>query len=131
MATSCLPFLMFTGEASEALDFYVATLPGAEIAEMVRYGEGEQMPAGKVKSAALIVAGQRIRAIDSPPVHAFTFTPSISFFIECETEAELRNVADALAEGGGVMMPAGSYGFSQLFAWVADRFGVSWQLNLA
>ena len=131
MAKSCLPFLMFTGEASEALDFYLATFPGAEVVEMVRYGEGEQMPAGKVKAAVFTVAGQRIRAFDSPPVHAFTFTPSISFFVECESEAELRQVGGALAEGGGVMMPIDNYGFSQLFTWVADRFGVSWQLNLA
>ena len=131
MAKSCLPFLMFTGEASEALDFYAATLPGAEVVEIVRYGEGEQMPAGKVKAAVLTVAGQRIRAFDSPPVHDFTFTPAISFFVECESEAELREVGDALAEGGAVMMPADNYGFSQLFTWVEDRFGVAWQLNLA
>ena len=63
-------------------------------------------------------------------MHAFTFTPSISFFVECESEAELRKIADALAEGGGVMMPIDNYGFSTLFTWISDRFGVSWQLNL-
>ena len=77
------------------------------------------------------IAGQRIRVFDSPPVHAFTFTPSISFFVECTNEEELRSLAGKLADGGGVMMPLDNYGFSKLYAWVADRFGVSWQLNLA
>jgi predicted 3-demethylubiquinone-9 3-methyltransferase (glyoxalase superfamily) len=66
---------------------------------------------------------------DSFVKHAFTFTPSFSFFVQCESEAELRRLADILKDGGGELMPAGAYGFSTLFAWVADRFGVSWQLN--
>jgi predicted 3-demethylubiquinone-9 3-methyltransferase (glyoxalase superfamily) len=78
-----------------------------------------------------LVGGQRLRIFDSPPVHAFTFTPAISFFLDCESEEQLRDLAAALGEDGGFLMPVGSYGFSQLFAWVNDRFGVSWQLNLA
>ena len=46
-------------------------------------------------------------------------------------EEELERLTTALAEGGQTFMPLGSYGFSKRFAWVADRFGVSWQLNLA
>ena len=38
--------------------------------------------------------------------------------------------AGQLADGGTVLMPPGSYGFSRKFAWVNDRYGVSWQLNL-
>lgn len=130
MPNSCLPFIMFTGQASEALGFYVATIPGTQIESMEHYGEGEQMPSGALKSAVFTIAGQRIRAFDSPPMHDFTFTPAISFFIECADEAEIRDLANDLAEGGGAMMPLDDYGFSKLFAWVADRFGVSWQLNL-
>jgi predicted 3-demethylubiquinone-9 3-methyltransferase (glyoxalase superfamily) len=68
---------------------------------------------------------------DSPVKHAFTFTPSTSLFIECSSEDELRRLSEALKTGGSEMMPAADYGFSTLFAWVADRFGVSWQLNFA
>lgn len=131
MPKSCLPFLMFTGQASEALDFYVETFAGARIEAIERYGEGEPMPPSAVKAAVIEIAGQHIRVFDSPPVHAFTFTPSISFFVECTNEEELRSLAGKLANRGGVMMPVDTYGFSKLYAWVADRFGVSWQLNLA
>lgn len=131
MPRSCVPFLMFTGEAGEALDFYIATFDGAAIEAIERYGEGEQMPAGAIKMALFTVAGQRIRAFDSPPVHDFSFTPSFSFFVECASEGELRDLSAKLADGGAALMPVDNYGFSTLYAWVTDRFGVSWQLNLA
>jgi predicted 3-demethylubiquinone-9 3-methyltransferase (glyoxalase superfamily) len=125
------PFLMFQGAGRQALAFYTATFPGARVEDLQLYGPGEPSPEGTVRSAILIVGGQRLRIFDSPPVHAFTFTPAISFFIDCESEEQLRDLAAALGEEGGFLMPVGSYGFSQLFAWVSDRFGVSWQLNLA
>lgn len=63
--------------------------------------------------------------------HAFGFTPSSSLFVECESEEELDRVYSAFADGGAPLMPPSSYGFSRRFAWVNDRFGVSWQLNVA
>ena len=129
--TTVTPFLMFQGDCEQALNLYVSLLPDARIDNLVRWGPDGQAPEGQVQQATFTLAGTTFRAFDSPPVHAFTFTPSISFFVECESEAELREVGDALAEGGAVMMPADNYGFSQLFTWVEDRFGVAWQLNLA
>lgn len=77
------------------------------------------------------LAGKEYRCIDSPPVHAFTFTPSTSSFIECDNEADIDRVYAALLEGGQALMGLGNYGFSRKYGWVNDRFGVSWQLNLA
>jgi predicted 3-demethylubiquinone-9 3-methyltransferase (glyoxalase superfamily) len=68
---------------------------------------------------------------DSFATHAFSFTPSFSFFLECRSEEQLRSLGIALKEGGAELMPAASYGFSRLFTWVTDRFGVSWQSNCA
>jgi predicted 3-demethylubiquinone-9 3-methyltransferase (glyoxalase superfamily) len=53
----------------------------------------------------------------------------MSLFVECESEAELDRLYAALHEKA--LMPLGNYGFSKKFGWVNDRFGVSWQLNLA
>lgn len=47
------------------------------------------------------------------------------------SNAQIERLAEALGDGGKALMPLGDYGFSQRFAWLADRFGVSWQLNLA
>jgi len=69
--------------------------------------------------------------IDSAVSHNFTFTPSMSLYVQCDSDDEIERVYDALREGGEVLMPLGSYGFSAKFGWVNDPFGVSWQLNLA
>ncbi|MCA9071131.1 MAG: VOC family protein, partial [Planctomycetaceae bacterium] len=56
--------------------------------------------------------------------------PSMSMFVDCADEDEIDTLFAKLSSGGGVMMPLGDYGFSRKFAWVTDRYGVSWQLNL-
>ena len=128
--TKVRPFLMFQGQAEEAMKFYVSLFPGSEISDIVRYGPGEPGPEGSVMKAAFSVGGQSVLCSDSFVKHDFTFTPSISFFIVCESGDEIRRLSSALAEGGAELMPLGDYGFSREFAWVADRFGVSWQLSL-
>lgn len=128
--TSILPFLMFQGgKASAALDFYTGLFPDARIDEIARYGPGETGPEGTIRLARFTLCGQSVKCIDSHVGHAFDFTPSFSFFVECETEEEVRHFSEALKEGGAELMPMANYGFSRLFAWVNDRFGVSWQIN--
>lgn len=129
MAHAVTPFLMFEGTAEAALSFYVTLFRGSEIGRIERYGPGELGPEGTVKRADCTVAGQPLICIDSPIKHSFTFTPSMSLFVECESEAELDEAFARLSDGGSVLMPPGNHGFSTKFAWVADRFGVSWPLN--
>jgi len=130
MVTSVRPFLMFEGKAEEAMNFYVSLLPGSGIIDVARYGAGEAGPEGSVKVASFAIAGQTVMCIDSHVKHAFTFTPSFSFFITCESDDELRRLSEALVNGGSYLMPPNNYGFSRRFAWLNDRYGVSWQLNL-
>lgn len=69
--------------------------------------------------------------IDSPVHHAFKFTPASSLFVDCASESVIERIARDLSDGGEVLMPLSNYGFSRKFTWLNDRFGVSWQLNLA
>ncbi len=70
-------------------------------------------------------------ATDSPVKHDFAFTPAMSLFVDCATEAEIEALYAKLSEGGQVLMPLNAYPFSPKFGWLSDKFGVSWQLNLA
>ncbi len=130
MANSVTPFLMFDGSAEEAMRFYVGLFLGSEIRQIDRYGPGEAGAEGSIRRADFTVAGQNVMCIDSPMKHAFTFTPSFSFFVECNDQDELETIFGQLSDGGEVMMPPDDYGFSARFCWVSDRFGVSWQLNV-
>lgn len=130
MKTKVTPFLMFEGKAEEAMQFYISLLPDSHIDQIHRYGKGEAGAEGSVMRADFTLSGQTVICIDSPVKHGFTFTPSMSLFVDCANEEEIDKLANQLANGGAVMMPLGNYGFSRKFAWVSDRYGVSWQLNL-
>jgi predicted 3-demethylubiquinone-9 3-methyltransferase (glyoxalase superfamily) len=128
--TKVHPFLMFEGKAEKAMSFYVSLFPSSAIADVVRYGSGEAGPEVSIKKATFTVAGQTVLCTDSFVKHAFTFTPAFSFFVSCGSEDEIQRLTGALSQRGATLMPLGNYGFSRMFAWVNDRYGVSWQLNL-
>lgn len=124
-----VPFLMFEGRAEEAMNLYVQVF-GGEVLQVARYGPEGPGAEGTILQASFRLRGQTLMCIDSPIPHAFTFTPSLSLFVTCESEEDLRRAAGVLLDGGEALMPMDDYGFSRLFTWVKDRFGVSWQLNL-
>ncbi len=128
--TNVTPFLMFTGQAGEAINFYETVFPDTKVKSVTKYKAGENGKQGTVKTATIEIAGQRIMFTDSPVKHDFEFTPSFSFFVECENEDQLKKRFAKLSDSGKVMMPLDDYGLSQQFGWVSDKFGVSWQLNL-
>ena len=112
------------------MGFYVSVFPGAEIVEIDRYGSDEPGREGTVKVGSFRISDEILRCIDSPDVHAFTFTPAISFFYDCQDEATFNAVFERLSDQGNVFMPPARYPFAERFAWLSDRFGVSWQLNV-
>jgi predicted 3-demethylubiquinone-9 3-methyltransferase (glyoxalase superfamily) len=125
---SIVPFLWFEHQAEEAVNVYTKAFENSRIARVTRYGEAGPGPKGSVMSVDFELAGQEFYALNGGP--QFTFSPAISFFVNCATHAELDGLWNTLANGGAVMMPVDAYPFSERFGWLQDRFGVSWQLNL-
>ncbi|ULT59282.1 VOC family protein [Neobacillus drentensis] len=126
------PFLMFQeGNAEEAMNFYTSIIEDSHITSIVRYGANESGDEGTVMKAAFSLKGQEFMCIDSNVKHQFSFTPSFSIYITCDSEEEINNLYQTLIDGGQALMPIGAYGFSKRFGWLNDRFGISWQLNLS
>ena len=121
---SATTFLMFQGQADEAIQQYQQWFSDLQI-ESLTYMENSQ----QVAMAVLHLKGLKIMVNDSVIKHNFTFTPSTSIYVECESAEEIGSLVAQILEGGQALMPLDNYGFSKQFAWVQDRFGVSWQLT--
>ncbi len=85
MKTKITPFLMFEGKAEEAMSFYVSLFPDSRVVSTNHYGKDGPGQEGTVQLAVFEVAGLRVMCIDSPAKHAFSFTPSVSLFVDCIT----------------------------------------------
>jgi len=125
------PFLMFEGTAEAAMNFYASLFPDATIDNINRFGPGGPGREGSVMQATMSLKGQKLFFFDSPVKHAFTFTPSISLMVDCDSAEELDRLFTALSDQGKTLMPLDAYPFARRFAWVDDRFGVSWQLRFS
>jgi predicted 3-demethylubiquinone-9 3-methyltransferase (glyoxalase superfamily) len=124
-------FLMFSGQAEEAMNLYTSLFDQSEIISIQRYGPDDVGAEGTVLHATFSLHGQMFMCIDSNINHAFGFTPAISLYVTCDTDTEIERVFATLRRDGSVLMPLAAYPFSKKFAWVSDQYGVSWQLTLA
>jgi predicted 3-demethylubiquinone-9 3-methyltransferase (glyoxalase superfamily) len=129
-ATTVSTFLMFEGNAQDAMSLYASVFPGFRVERVERYEPGGPGPEGTVKVARADLNGHRLMFSDSFVKHGFTFTPSVSLFVDFALADELDAAFAKLSAGGKVYMPVDNYGFSRRFGWCGDRFGVTWQLNL-
>lgn len=126
-----IPFLTFQkDDAEQAMNFYISLFENSKIIHIQRWGKDDPGKEGTVMHAEFELNGQRFMCSDSPPIHNWDFSPAVSNYVACETEAEIQNLFTKLSEDGTIAMPLNNYGFSKKFGWVIDRFGVSWQLNL-
>lgn len=123
-------FLLFEGQAEEAITFYTSLFNQSEILSIQRFGAKDGEAEGMIQQASFSIKGQVFLCTDSVIKHEFTFTPSFSIFVNCDDDAEVDHAFQKLADGGIVLMPLGAYPFSGKFGWVQDRYGVSWQINL-
>jgi predicted 3-demethylubiquinone-9 3-methyltransferase (glyoxalase superfamily) len=128
MAKTVSTHLMFQGDAHDAIELYASIFDEFVVGERTLHEEGENE--GRLQLARVTFAGHELIIFDSPPVHNFTFTPAMSLFVEFDEADQLRQAFEVLSEGGEIAMPLDDYGFSPLYGWVQDRYGVSWQLSL-
>jgi predicted 3-demethylubiquinone-9 3-methyltransferase (glyoxalase superfamily) len=110
------PFLWFDGKAEEAMNFYVSVFKNSKVVRVSRYGDAGPGPKGTVMSATFHLDGQEFLALNGGP--QFTFSPAISFFVNCETQAEVDELWEQLSAGGE----------KNRCGWLTDRYGLSWQI---
>jgi predicted 3-demethylubiquinone-9 3-methyltransferase (glyoxalase superfamily) len=99
------PFLWLDGNLEEAVNFYTTGFPNAHVESM------------NPMTAAFVIEGQPFLALNGGP--QFKFSEAVSFFIRCETQAEIDYFWQNLNVGGGVESQCG---------WLKDKFGLSWQV---
>jgi predicted 3-demethylubiquinone-9 3-methyltransferase (glyoxalase superfamily) len=125
------PHLWFDKEAKEAAEFYCSIFPKSKITNLT---ELHDTPSGDTDILSFELGGQPFMAISAGPL--FKFNPSVSFILNFDPSMDqnarehLDTTWEKLSEGGEEMMPLQEYPFSQRFGWVADKYGLTWQLIL-
>src|SRR2546423_2064634 len=110
------PFLWFDNQAEEAMHFYTSIFKNSKVGSVQRYGDAGPGPKGSVMSCTFELEGLQFIALNGGP--HFTFTPAISFFVDCETQQEVDELWDKLSAGGR----------KDRCGWLQDRYGLSWQI---
>ena len=114
------PFLWFDDKAEEAVKFYTSIFKNSKIITITRYDEIGAKAAGRPKGSVMTILfeieGQEFMALNGGPV--FTFSPAISFVVNCRTQKEIDRLWEKLSEGGK----------KDQCGWLKDKYGVSWQI---
>ncbi len=115
--TTCL---WFDGKAEEAANFYVSIFKNSRIQGVTRYGDAGSEASGRPKGTVMTVSfqldGREFLGLNGGP--EFTFSPAISFIVNCKTQEEVDELWEKLSAGGAP---------SQC-GWLQDKYGVSWQI---
>ncbi len=115
-----IPFLWFDDKAEEAVKFYTSVFKNSKIGNVTRYGDAGAEVSGRPKGTVMTVTfeleGEEFIALNGGP--HFTFSPAISFVVNCETQEEVDELWEKLSEGGE----------KEQCGWLKDKYGVSWQI---
>jgi len=111
-----IPFLWFNDQAEAAARYYVSIFKKSKIKKISRYGEAGPGPKGTVMCVNFVIEGQEFIALNGGP--QFTFTPAISFFVDCKTQKEVDTLWEKLSRGGEKLQ----------CGWLRDKYGLSWQI---
>lgn len=119
--------LWYEKDAVAIANFYVATFGDDSKVTSVSTLAGT--PSGNVDTVTFTIWGREFGAIAAGPY--FSLTPAFSVSAQCASEEEIDRIYAALKDGGEDLMPLGDYPWGAKYAWVKDRYGLSWQLNFA
>ena len=109
--------LWFDSDMEGALARYTSLIPGSSVDwRSALPADSPSGPAGSVKMAGFTLGGQSYQAMECPQIAPFNY--SFSILVECEDQAEIDRLWEALGEGGK-HQPCG---------WVRDRWGLNWQI---
>ncbi len=112
-----VPHLWFPEKAAEAARFYASIFPDSHVEVVTTIpADTPSGPAGTVEIVEFTLAGQPFKAIGAGPLDPFNH--AISFFVNCDDQAEVDRLWDALSAGGSI----------EQCGWLRDRYGVSWQI---
>jgi predicted 3-demethylubiquinone-9 3-methyltransferase (glyoxalase superfamily) len=110
------PCLWFDNQAEEAANFYVSVFKNSRVTAISHYGDGMPLPKGTVLEVSFELNGEDFLVLNGGPI--FTFSPAISFVVNCETQEEIDDLWTKLSAD-----PA-----SEQCGWLKDKYGVSWQI---
>lgn len=119
-----VPHLWFDKEAKEAAEYYASIFPNSAVTNVTT---NSGTPSGDVDIVSFKLWGVEFAAISAGPY--FKINPAISFFVYCGSDSEIERIYNKLCDGGLVLMPIDKYEWSNKYAWVQDKYGVSWQLD--
>ncbi len=111
--------LWFAKDMDAAVRFYVSLIPGSAVHSVSDLpADSPSGPAGSVKIMHFTLGDQRYTAFEAHPMATFNY--SFSIVVECDTQAEIDRLWDALTADGGKPEACG---------WLKDRWGLSWQIQ--
>ena len=132
MKQNITPCLWLDGNAKEAAELYTSVFPGSAIKNISYFGkegfETHKQEVGKVLTVNFTLHSQPFTILNGGPM--YKLNPSVSLYVACEKVGAVDFLYNKLADGGRVMMPLDRYAWSERYAWISDRFGVSWQIAL-
>ncbi|HDA2367786.1 TPA: VOC family protein [Staphylococcus aureus] len=123
-------FLMFNNQAEEAVKLYTSLFEDSEIITMAKYGENGPSDPGTVQHSIFTLNGQVFMAIDANSGTELPMNPAISLFVTVKNTIEMERLFNGLKDEGAILMPKTNMPPYREFAWVQDKFGVSFQLAL-
>lgn len=126
------PCIWFDNQAEEAVNFYTSLFSNSKIGIISRYDKESAKESGQPEGSILTIEfqleGYKFLALNGGPT--FKLNPSTSMFVYCDGDDVIEQLYNRLKEGGNILMPLDKYDWSPKYAWIEDKFGLTWQLDV-